>query len=497
MEANGAYLAFDLGAESGRAFAGALRANRLELREIHRFANELVPYGGASHWDVSRLWLEMRKALYSFDAIDLTGIGPASVGVDAWGVDYALLGEGGELLENPHHYRDRRNVRAMQEILQMISAEELYRFTGIQLMPINTLNQLFAAMRETPRLLEAAKHLVMIPDLFHYWMTGRAVCEFTAATTTQFVDPDTRSWAHELLDRLGLPARLPAPIVEPGSVIGRLLPDVAANRCLRDTLVIAPASHDTASAVAAVTARDDTAFLSSGTWSLLGIELDVPIISDNAFRLNFSNEGGVSGTTRLLKNVMGLWMLQGCRRSWAARDREYAYGELMEAARLSPAFHRLVDPDNPSFLNPDDMPAAIDRFCAKCEQPAPDGPASYVRTILESLALKYRLLLGSLETLTGRRIEQIRVIGGGARNRLLSQFTADATGRRVLAGPIEATALGNIAVQMMATGAVGSLAEARAIIDRSFPTEIFEPEDTGPWDAVAERFQQYCEFTYA
>lgn len=492
MDASGAYLAFDLGAESGRAFIGRLRADQLELREIHRFANGPVEDGGGLHWDAARLWLEMRKALNSCDGIDLT-----SVGVDAWGVDYALLGEGGQLLENPRHYRDRRNLAAMQEVLQLVSAEEVYRLTGIQFMPINTLNQLFAANRETPRLLEAAKRLVMIPDLFHYWMTGNAVCEFTAATTTQFVDPVTRNWARELLDRLALPGHLLGPIVEPGSIVGRLLPDVATNPSLREARVITPASHDTASAVAAVTAQDHAAFLSSGTWSLLGMEVEAPTISDDAFRLNFTNEGGVSGTTRLLKNVMGLWMLQGCRHSWADRGREYAYGELMDAARLAPAFYRLVDPDDPSFLNPDDMPSAIDRFCAKCDQPPPDGPPSYVRTILESLALKYRLLLGNLEGLTGRRIDEIRVVGGGARNRLLSQFTADATGRRVLAGPFEAAALGNIGVQMVATGAMGSLAEARAAIDRSFPPEVFEPRDTGRWDAVAKRFQQYCEFTYA
>jgi rhamnulokinase len=252
-----------------------------------------------------------------------------------------------------------------------------------------------------------------------------------------------------------------------------------------------------ASAVAAVTARDQTAFLSSGTWSLLGIELDAPVITDQALRLNFTNEGGVDGTTRLLKNVMGLWMLQRCRRSFSDRSKEYSYGELMEAARTAPAFERLVDPDDDSFLNPDDMPAAIDRFCRKCDQPPPDGPGSYARTILESLALKYRLVLRNLESLIGRRIDTIRVVGGGSRNRMLNQFTADATGKLILAGPCEAAVLGNIGVQLVATGAVGCLAEAREIIDRSFPAEPFAPGDTERWDAVAERFEQYCGFTYA
>ena len=492
MGAPGAYLAFDLGAESGRAFLGRIRSDRLDLRELHRFPNEPVEYGSGLHWDVARLWLEIRKVLSSLEAVELT-----SVGVDAWGVDYALLGERGELLQNPRHYRDQRNISAMQKLLRVVSADEVYRVTGIQLMPINTLNQLYAASQDTPRLFEAAERLVMIPDLFHYWMTGNAVCEFTVATTTQFLNPTTRSWARELLESLDLPAHLPAPIVDPGSVVGKLLPGLATDPRMRDTLVITPASHDTASAVAAVAARRNIAFLSSGTWSLLGMELDAPVISDQALRLNFTNEGGVGGTTRLLKNVMGLWMLQGCRRSWITRGCDYGYAELMEAARAAPPFHRLVDPDDVSFLNPNDMPAAIDRFCAKCEQPPPDGPGSYARTILESLALKYRLVLRNLESLTGYRIDEIRVVGGGARNRVLNQFTADATGRRVLAGPFEAAALGNIGVQMVATGVVSGLAEARAIIDRSFPTETFEPADTPKWDAVAERFQQYCEFSYA
>jgi rhamnulokinase len=299
------------------------------------------------------------------------------------------------------------------------------------------------------------------------------------------------------MTRLGLRPDLPAPIVEPGSVIGKLRPGLVRDSSLNGTPVITPASHDTASAVSAVTARDDTAFLSSGTWSLLGIELDAPIISEDALRLNFTNEGGVCGTTRLLKNVMGLWMLQGCRRSFAASGHEYSYADMTEAAGQSPAFRHLVDPDDVSFLNPDDMLAAIDRFCIKCDQPSPDDPGAYTRAVLESLALKYRLVVRNLESLIGRRISQIRVIGGGSRNQMLNQLAADATGRRVLAGPVEAAVLGNIGVQIMATGNAGSLAEARAIIDRSFETEVFEPSGAGAWDRAAERFQQYCELTYA
>jgi len=481
-----AYLAFDLGAETGRAFLGQIVSGSLRIQEIHRFPNEPVE----DRWDVARLWLEMRKALNIAEDTEVL-----SVGVDAWGVDYALLGENGDLLENPRHYRDRRNVGAMEEVLRLVPREEIYGTTGIQFMPINTINQLFAESRDNPRLLASATRLLMIPDLFHYWMCGNAVCELTSASTTQFLNACKRTWADELLRRLELPAGLPAPVVDPGTVLGKLRGSAAGSR--KGILVIAPASHDTASAVAAVTARDNTSFLSSGTWSLIGIELDASVLSDEAMRLNFTNEAGVCGTTRLLKNVMGLWMLQGCRRIWSTEGRDWSYSDLTQAASEAPPFRHLVDPDDSSFLNPDDMLAAIDRCCVRSDQLAPRCPAAYTRAILESLALKYRLVIRDLEKLTNRRIEQIRVIGGGSKNRLLNQFTADATGRLVLAGPAEAAALGNIGVQMVAMGAAGSLTEAREIIDRSFPAEIFEPRDSADWDRVAERFEQYCELTYA
>lgn len=485
------YLAFDFGAESGRAVRAHLRSGVLTIEDVHRFPNDPVEYGGSFHWDLPRLWFEMRTALSAVDDTEITGIG-----VDTWGVDYALLGEQGELLQNPLHYRDPRNVTAMHAVFGVMSKEEIYEATGIQMMPINTLNQLYAAKTHTPRLLAAADRLLMIPDLFNYWLTGKAACEFTIATTTQLVSPHTRTWATSLMERLGIPAKIAAPIVEPGSILGGLQHGISSCRALAGTSVVACGSHDTASAVAAITARDDTAFISSGTWSLIGIELDAPVITAKALQLNFSNEGGVAGTTRLLKNVMGLWMLQGCRRSWAAAGRKLSYAELMEAAGHEPGFGPLVDPDDLSFARPDDMPGAIDRFCRKTGQPAPTTPGAYTRTILDSLALKYRLVIRNLENLTDRRLAQIRVIGGGSKNRLLNQFTADATGKRVLAGPAEATALGNIAVQMMATGAVGSLGQARGIIDRSFPTEVFEPRNCDQWDRHAERFQQYCEPAY-
>lgn len=485
------YLAFDLGAESGRAVLAHLHAGILTTQEIHRFANEPVEYGGSLHWDVPRLWLEMRKALNCLECR------VSSIGVDAWGVDYALLGEQGELLQNPFHYRDRRTTDVMEQVFRRISKEEIYRATGIQFMPINTIYQLFAAQRDTPSMLAAARQLITMPDLFHYWLSGNAVCEFTNATTTQLVDPIRRGWAKDLMERIGLRSDLPAAIVEPGTVVGTLLPSVAANSSLAGTRIVVPASHDTGSAVAAITARDGTAFLSSGTWSLIGTELDAPIITAQALKLNFTNEGGVNGTTRLLKNVMGLWILQACRNHWNARGHGGNYSELVELAQNEPAFACLINPDDECFLRADDMPAAIDEFCRRTHQPVPSSPGSYVRCVLESLALKYRLVLRSLEQLCGKHMEQIRVIGGGSRNRVLNQFTADATGRRVLAGPAEAAALGNVAIQILANGEASSLQEVRSIVDRSFATEIFEPVHSDKWERQAQRFEQYCEMIYA
>jgi rhamnulokinase len=486
------YLAFDFGAESGRAVSAHLQSGILTTEEVHRFPNEPIECGGSLRWDVARLWLEVRKALARVDEVELAGIG-----VDAWGVDYALLGERGELLENPYHYRDRRTEGVMEEVLTKVAKEEIYQATGIQFMPINTLYQLFAAQRDTPEVIAAAKRLLTIPDLFNYWLTGNAVCEFTNATTTQMVDPVKRAWAAGLMQRLQLPSQLPAPIVEPGSIVGTLLPDIAGHTSLAGTNVIAPACHDTGSAVAAISARDGTAFLSSGTWSLLGTELDSPVITPDALRLNFTNEGGVNGTTRLLKNVMGLWMVQGCRHSWAMQGHSYDYAELTRLASEETSFGHLVDPDDESFLHPTDMLAAIDGFCSRTHQSTPQGPGAYVRAVLESLAFKYRMVLRNLEQVTGRHIEQIRIVGGGSNNRVLNQLTADATGRRVLADPAEATALGNVAIQILATGEATSLREVRAIVERSFPTEVFDPLETDKWDQHAERFEQYCGSIYA
>lgn len=487
-----AYLAIDLGAESGRAVLGELESGIITTKEVHRFRNQPIESGGSLHWDVTGLWSEILKALNSVRGETLAGIG-----VDAWGVDYALLDERGRLLENPYHYRDRRTDGVMEEVFQRVPREEIYRTTGIQFMPINTLYQLYAAHRDTPSTVAAAKRLLTIPDLFNYWLTGKAMCEFTNATTTQMVDPVRRVWAEDLIEHVGLRADLASPIIEPGTIIGPLLSGLAANSMFAGTPVVAPACHDTGSAVAAITARDGTAFLSSGTWSLLGTELDAPVLTPAALALNFTNEGGVNGTTRLLKNVMGLWMLQASRNCWRAQGKNGGYEELVGLASHEPAFRHLVDPDDELFLHPRDMLAAINQFCSDTHQPSPVNEGAYVRCIFESLAMKYRLTLRSLEKLCGRRIERVRVVGGGSKNRLLNQFTANATGRTVLAGPAEATALGNIALQVLATHAASSLEEVRAVVDRSFPNEIFEPIGTDQWEQHFRRFEQYCGMTYA
>lgn len=461
------------------------------LEEICRFANEPVRQNGSLHWDILRLWLEVTRAVDRVSSLRLD-----SIGLDGWGCDFALLGEQGNLLENPHHYRDARTDGVMEKVFARVSRERIYAETGVQFLPFNTLYQLYAATEHTPKLIDAATTLLSIPDLFNYWLTGRVQAELTNATTTQFVDVRTRSWAADLLSELELPTRLLPELVEPGSIAGPLLSGVSAD--LAGTPVVVPGCHDTASAVASVRVNGGTAFLSSGTWSLLGVELPAPIVTPKARDLNFTNEGGVCGTTRLLKNISGLWLLQSCRRNWDAAGQSYAYADLVTSAgQTTTAFQSLIDPDHRSFLHPTSMVDSIAKYCRQTGQPEPKSPPEFVRCILESLAFKYRVVLESLESLTGAPIDLIRVVGGGARNRLLNQYTADATGRTVVAGPVEATVLGNVAMQMVATGAVASLDGARDVIDRSFPVERFEPRDADRWQPHYRRFQEYLELTCA
>jgi rhamnulokinase len=480
-------LALDLGAESGRAVLGRLKSGRLSVQEIARFRNEPVRYHGGLHWDALRLWLEIRLALQSVGSHEVDQL--HSIGIDTWGVDYALLGENGALLENPFHYRDKRTDGMMERVLKIVPADKIYEATGIQFLPFNTLYQLYAARLRNARLLELAEHFVTMPDLFNFWMTGEVVCEYTNGSTTQFLDVNTKQWAAGILEKLGLPTRILPRLIEPGTVIGKLLPEIAAGHpALSATQVIAPACHDTGSAFAAVETGKHVALISSGTWSLLGTELAHPVVTEQARQLNFTNEGGVAGTVRLLKNITGLWLLERCRRDWEAEGLVFGYQELLDHAAAEPALRNWINPNSQAFIWPENMPRAIAGFCKNAGQSNPHTSGGITRCILESLALMYRNVLESLESLVGAAFNEIRVVGGGSRNDLLNQFTADATGRRVLAGPVEATALGNLAMQMVGTGAVESLAEARSIIATCFPPRVFEPHHSQQWEKAYEKF---------
>lgn len=485
MSAQAHFLAFDLGAESGRAVLGAFDGERLELSELHRFPNGPVRILDTLHWDVLRLFQEMVAGLAKAAPYDLAGIG-----VDTWGVDWALLDATGSLVCTPHHYRDRRTEGVMAEVLAQVPRREVFERTGIQFMEINTLYQLYAMSRRQPELLAAARTLLMMPDLLNYWLTGEKVCEFTAATTSQFYDPRARGWATALLGRLGLPHHILAPVVPPGTVLGPLLPAVREEAGVGEVPVIAPACHDTGSAVVAVpAASDDFCYISSGTWALQGVEVRAPVITPATLEHNFTNEGGAGGTFRLLKNIVGLWLVQECRREWAREGRELSYDELTAMAAAAPAFGPLVNPDHADFMPPGDMPARIQAYCRRTGQQVPQSRGEIVRCALESLALRFRAALEQLEEITGRRLGPIHIVGGGCRNSLLNRFAAAATGRQVLAGPVEATAMGNIVVQAVARGYLASLQEGRDLVRRSIDLQVYDPHDTARWDEAYDRFR--------
>ena len=480
------FMAFDLGAESGRGVLGRFDGERIELEELHRFPNGGVRVLDSLHWDVLRLWSEMKNALSvcARRREDLKGIG-----IDTWGVDFALIGKDKSLLGFPYHYRDSRTDGMLNKAFARLSREEIFRRSGGQFIQINTLYQLLSMVIHESPLLKVAETFLMIPDLFNFWLTGHKVCEFTNATTTQFYDPRQKSWSGEICNALDLPYHLLPEIVQPGTQIGTLLPTVCDETGLGETPVIAPGCHDTASAVAAVPAQTENwAYISSGTWSLMGIEVSDPIISNQVLSLNFTNEGGVANTFRFLKNIMGLWLLQECRRTWSRRGRDISYDQLMQLASDAQPFKYLIEPDNETFLGAGDMPSRIIDYCKHTEQIPPRDEGEFVRCILDSLALKYRWVSEKLELVGGKPIEVIHIVGGGARNRLLCQFTANAAAVPVVAGPTEATAVGNIMVQAIATGLIDSISEAREIISRSFELETYEPRDLGQWDGAYERF---------
>ncbi|MBE3126145.1 MAG: rhamnulokinase [Acidobacteria bacterium] len=482
------FLAFDLGAESGRAVLGTLDGRRLSVHEVRRFPNTPLSLSGHIHWNVYALFDEMKTAMREGAAA--MGARPESVGVDTWGVDFGLLARDGSLLGLPFCYRDQRNIGAMEDYFKLVPRSTLYEATGIQFMPFNTLFQVYAMVRERSPLLDAAADLLFMPDLFNFLLTGKKTAEFTVATTSQILDPRTKAWIPGLFQAMGLSKKILQNIIEPGTVLGPLTEEVARDTGFFGVPVVATAGHDTAAAVAAVPAEGrNWAYISSGTWSLVGVEENAPVISAKSLESNFTNEGGVGGTIRFLKNVAGLWLVQGCRKAWA-KDGLLSYKELVKAAADAPDFAAFIDPDSPDFLNPPDMPEALTDYCRRTGQKAPESRAAMVRSLFESLALKYRTVIDQLRLVLGHPIEKIHVIGGGSRNELLCQFTADATGLPVVAGPAEATAVGNILVQAMAMGRVSSPAEIRAIIRESFELRTYEPASTAAWDAAYVRFRE-------
>jgi len=491
MAGDAALVAVDLGAESGRVIVGTLPGGRVKLEQVHRFANIPVRTPDGVHWNVLGLYGEILQGLHA--AASIYGDAIAGIGIDSWAVDYGLVDAAGRLLGIPYHYRDARTDGVRDTVAQRVPPAEHYTRTGIAQLPFNTLYQLCAQRQAGDQTLELAQSLLMIPDLLHYWLTGVQATEYTNASTTGALGVNGQ-WAWEVLTRLDLPAAILLLPTQPGTVLGDLRRPVREAAGLGDVPVILPASHDTASAVVAVPATVQApgvshAYISSGTWSLLGLELDRPILSEEARLAGFTNEGGVGGTYRFLTNIMGLWLLQECRRSWARQGREWSYAELTAAAATVSSPDVVIDVDDPTFLHPDDMPTAIAGHLEGTGQPAVEHPVAIARAILEGLALAYRLAVERAEQLAGTRVDTIHVVGGGAHNALLCQLTADACRRPVVAGPVEATALGNVLVQAMGIDAVRDLKEAHAVARASSDLVVYEPRAAGDWDGCADRLR--------
>jgi rhamnulokinase len=486
MSASTDFLAVDLGASSGRAFLGSFDGGRISLSEVHRFPNEPVQLVDGLHWDALRIMHEVKQGLAKA-ARESRNL--ESIGVDTWGVDFALLDRDGALVSNPHHYRDSRTDGVMERAFGRVSREEIYQTTGIQFLPFNTLYQLLA-MEDSP-LLEAADTLLMIPDLIGYWLTGEKASEYTVTTTTQLYDLASQDWARDLMQRMNVPERIFPEVLPSGTQLGVLLPEVGEETGLGRLPMMSTATHDTAAAVVAVPADGPFSYISSGTWSLVGVETHRPVATKDGLRHNFTNEGGFGGTVRLLRNVMGLWLLQESRRTWVRQGRDYSYEELAHMAETVPSFGALIDPDHDDFLAPGDMPARIREFCAKTGQTPVEEPGAVARCIFESLALKYRWVLERAEEISEQRAETVHVVGGGAQNALLCRLTADATRRPVLAGPVEATAMGNLMVQAFGRGYVSSLQEIRNVVRSSVEVQTYLPRGSADsWDEAFSRFSE-------
>lgn len=474
------YLAVDLGAESGRVMLATLSDGQLTLEEVHRFGNGPVRLPGGLHWDVLRLWSEIKAGI----ALSRKrGVRVNSIGVDTWGVDFALLDRQGNLIGNPYHYRDARTDGMLEVAYQRMPQEEIFAHTGIQFMPINSLYQLLAMVNQDSPWLKIAQTFLMIPDLFHYWLSGIITNEFTNVTTTQCYDPQKKAWAVPVLERLGIPVSIFQSVSLPGTVLGDVLPSVIEETGCYNMKVVLPATHDTGSAVAAVPAPESGfAWISSGTWSIVGVEIDHPVVTNDALRYNFTNEGGVENTWRLSKNVMGLWLVQECRRAWVSQGWSLDYEEITRLASRARPFVAVIDPDYHEFLYPGDMPKRIVDYCVRTGQTPPQDHGEMIRVILESIALKYRWVIERLERLIGKRLDTIYIVGGGTKNRLLNQLTADATGCRVIAGPSEATSIGNALMQAIGLGHLKNVTDGRAIVRASFSPEVYLPMASEGWN---------------
>ena len=485
------YLAIDLGAESGRTMLGTLTDEKLTLTETHRFQNGPVRLPDGLHWDVLRQWTEIKAGIA---ATVERGVEISSLGVDTWAVDFALLDKNGALLGTPFHYRDARTDGMLDEAFRRMPREKLFANTGIQFMQLNTLYQLLAMVCEKSPILDIAQSFVTIPDLLNYWLCGEITNEFTNATTTQCLNPIKRDWSQPVLESMGIPTHLFGPVTAPGKSIGTLLPDIAEETGAGEVKVVLPACHDTGSAVVAVPAQNqDFAWISSGTWSIMGAEVKEPALGEKALAYNFTNEGGVFDTWRLSKNIMGLWIIQECRREWGRQGQEYSYDEMTRLAAESEVFLAVINPDDDAFFHPGDMPERIGQHCKETGQRVPQTKGEVLRVVLESLALKYRWVLERTEELSGKRLDPIHIIGGGTKNRLLNQFTADATNRTLVTGPVEATAIGNVLMQAIGLGHLSSLAEARTVVRNSFEVEEYIPGNRDGWDDAYKKLLNLLE----
>ncbi|MDC3424402.1 rhamnulokinase [Aquibacillus sp. 3ASR75-11] len=482
-------LAFDLGASGGRGIIGQLENNTLKIREIHRFSNDPVQIGDHLHWDILRLFYEIKQGILKARRLGYTDI--ESLAIDSWAVDFGLIDKNGELLANPYHYRDLHTSGMIEEIHNKITKEEIFFKTGIQFMQINTIYHLYAMKKAKSIALKEADTLLMIPDLLRYFLTGEKHSEYTNSTTTQLYNPTQGNWDEDILKTLDLPTEIFLRPVKPGTKVGELTPSICNELGLSTTIpVLTVGEHDTASAIAAVPAsNEEYAYLSCGTWSLLGTEVKEPIINQLAFEWNVTNEGGVNDTFRLLKNIMGLWIIQECHRTWEKEGDPISFDEQNELATTAKPFRSLIDPDDAMFINPLHMPKQIQNFCLQTNQAVPHTKAEIIRCILDSLAMKYRFVLEKLESLTEVKYNGLHMVGGGIQNTLLCQFTSNAINRPVLAGPIEASSIGNILVQFEGLGRIKSLKEARELVRGSFPIKSYQPKDKDVWD---EGYQTFC-----